>query len=92
MQWLEVSIWDDLQSCMIQVHGIPGCSWTGKLLVSEAGRAMASELLSKFTHEQIIDLFTASRANLMRNDSISDWVDGFFTKLQRDITSVSCDN
>jgi hypothetical protein len=75
---------------MIQVHGIPGCSWTGKLLVSEEGRAMASELLSQFTHQQITDLFTAARANLMRNDSISDWVDGFFTKLQRDIAGVSC--
>lgn len=52
---------------------------------------MASRLLQKFTKQQITDLFTAARANLMRNDSISDWVDGFFDKLNRDLVSVSCD-
>lgn len=75
----------------MQVHGLPGCSWTGNLLISEEGRAMAARLLQQFTKEQITDIFTAARANLMRNDSISDWVDGFYDKLQRDLLNVQCD-
>jgi hypothetical protein len=62
------------------------------LLVSEEGRALASRLLSQFTHQQIVDLFTAARADLMRKDSVDDWVAGFFDKLQRDIQSITCDN
>jgi hypothetical protein len=76
----------------VQVNGLPGCSWTGNFLISEEGRAMAARLLSQFTKQQITDTFTAARANLMRNDSVADWVDGFFDKLQRDLVNVSCDN
>jgi hypothetical protein len=89
-QWLELSTWGDPLSCEVHVNGLPGCSWTGKLQVSEAGRSMAVRLIQQLSNEQISDLFTAARANLMRNDSIQDWIEGFKTKIQRDLVDVIC--
>ena len=51
---------------------------------------MVRRLLSQLTDQQIIDLFTAPRANLMRNDTVNDWIDGFKSKMERDIFNVSC--
>lgn len=91
IQWHELSIWKDSNTCQVQVNGLPGCSWSGALLVSEAGRSLATRLLTQYTTSQITDLFTAARANLMRNDSIIDWVNGFMDKIQRDLVSVTCE-
>jgi hypothetical protein len=51
---------------------------------------MAARLLSQLTDQQITDVFSAARANLMRNDSISDWVAGFKDKLQREVVGTTC--
>jgi hypothetical protein len=58
--------------------------------VSEEGRAMAARLLGQLTDQQITDVFTAARANLMRNDSVADWVAGFKDKLQREVVGTAC--
>ncbi len=90
LQWSEAKVWGNLETCEVNVNGIPGCSWHGNLVVSEEGRAMAARLLSQLTDKQITDLFTAARANLMRGDSIDDWITGFKAKLQSDIFNVQC--
>ena len=89
-QWLSVSTWGNLRKCEVYVNGIPGCSWRGNLPVSESGRALASRLLSKLTNQQITDLFTVARANLMRGDSIADWVAGFKSKMTSEIFQTAC--
>ncbi len=90
LQWHDLSMWGDLKHCEVQVNGLPGCSWSKSLSVSEEGRALIAGLLAQLTDKQITDLFTASRANLMRNDSIENWISGFKDKLNRDILSVKC--
>ena len=79
-----------MAKCEVFLNGIPGCSWTKNLPVSEAGRAMAARLLAQLTEDQIADLFRASRANLMRNDSIENWIQGFKDKMKRDVFDASC--
>ena len=83
-------MWGNLSNCEVQVHGIPGSSWHGNQLVTEEGRAMAVRLLNQLTEQQIIDVFTASRAPMMRNDTITDWVNGFKSKLQSQLVNVQC--
>jgi hypothetical protein len=85
--WLS---WSWLTRSPVDSLGIPGCSWRGNLQVSEEGRAMAARLLGQLTDQQITDVFTAARANLMRNDSIADWVAGFKDKLQREVVGTAC--
>lgn len=89
-QWKELSVWGDLSKCEVTVNGLPGCSWTHSLPVSEAGRALAARLLSKITTDQITQLFTTARANLMRGDAIEDWISGYYEKLNRDVLGTSC--
>lgn len=89
-EWSDFSIWGDLKKCQVQVHGLPGCSWTGNLQVTEEGRALAAGLLSQLTDKQIEDLFTAARANFMRGESIADWINGFKNKLHKDVLQSSC--
>jgi hypothetical protein len=89
-QWEELSVWGDLNTCSVQVNGLPGCSWTKNLQVSEDGRALAARLLAEFSDMQITDLFTAARANLMRNDTLADWISGFKYKMQRDVLGTKC--
>lgn len=91
-QWLEVSVWGDAKQCAVHVNGIPGCSWNGNQRVSEAGRALAARLLAQITNAQLHDLFTAARANLMRGDSVDDWISGFQAKLQKDVLQFQCAN
>ena len=85
-----MSVWGDVSNCEVTVNGLPGCSWTHKLAVSEEGRALAARLLSQLTTEQITQLFTAARANLMRGDSIEDWISGYYEKLNRDVLGQVC--
>ena len=84
----------DLFICFLLIFcshkGIPGCSWRGNQAVSEEGRAMAARLLTQLTDKQINDVFTASRANMMRNDTITGWVDGFKSKLQSALVDTKC--
>lgn len=91
-QWFDVSAWNDGDSakCDVYVNGIPGCSWNRALHVSEEGRALAASLLGQITDKQIVDLFTAARANLMRGDAVEDWIQSFHDKLNRDVFNAKC--
>jgi len=89
-EWVDLNTWKDSKKCQVHVNGIPGCSWSGKLQVSEEGRALAARLLGKLTDQQIVDLFTSARANLMRGESVQDWINGFQEKMKRDIFGTTC--
>jgi hypothetical protein len=89
-QWLEVSMWGDVNKCEVSVNGIPGSSWSGSLPVSEEGRAMAARLLTKITTQQLSDVFTAARCEMMRGESVAAWVEGFQVKMQEQLVGVSC--
>jgi hypothetical protein len=89
-QWLEAETWGSSTRCEVQVNGIPGSSWHGNLKVTEEGRALAAHLLSQLTDAQITDVFTAAKANLMRNDSVADWIEGFKSKMKKDVLDTKC--
>jgi hypothetical protein len=88
-QWLELSVWKSTERCEVQVMALPGGTMRNQK-VSQEGLALAASMLGQFTNTQIVDLFTSARANLMRNDTIADWIDGFKAKLKRDILGPAC--
>ncbi len=63
---------------------------SGNQAVSEQGRQMAVLLLTALTDQQLTDLFTAAQAEMMRGESVADWVVGFKSKLQTQLVDVKC--
>lgn len=89
-QWQQAAVWGNTKRCEVTVNGVPGCSWRGNLQVSEAGRALAARLLAQLTNKQIMDLFSSARAQLMRGESVEDWVTGFQQKMQSEVLGIVC--
>lgn len=89
-QWMEAEMWGDINTCQVSVNGIPGSSWSGNLPVTEEGRAMAARLLSKLTQQQLYDVFTSARSQMMRGESVTNWVNGFKKKMQDSMVSQVC--
>ena len=84
-------MWESTESCSIRVNGEPNGSWDGRLWVSEESRSLAANLFRQFSRQQLVDVFTAVRAEKMRGETVDSWVDGFLEKLQRDLLDVKCD-
>jgi hypothetical protein len=91
-KWVKLSVWADKKKCLVQIHGAPNASFRTTWKVTDAARAKLGTVLSKISDQQLLSLFTAARVQVgsVNNKTPEQWVDGFKTKLKRDLIDTHC--
>jgi hypothetical protein len=86
--WKGVAIWPDPEGCRVSMKGLPfdGATFVD-VVISEEGRALLSDLLSKLSRRQVEGLFTTARFGetagpLGRPRPVAEWADVFEAKVQ----------
>lgn len=91
-KWVKLNLWSDRKSCKVQVHGAPNASFRTTWQVTEESRKFVADLFGRLTKEQIKELFVAAQVDRLSDHiSVDDWVEGFQTKVARDLTNTRCE-
>ena len=72
------------------MNGAPNATLSGSLQVTEESRKFVADLLAKLRDQLIVDLFTAAQIDKLGDASLQEWVDGFKTKIKRDVLDSRC--
>lgn len=91
-KWVKLSLWADKKQCLVQIHGAPNASFRTTWKVTDEARAKLAAVLNKISDQQLLDLFTAARVQVgsVDNKTPEQWVNGFKTKLKRDLIDTQC--
>jgi hypothetical protein len=90
-KWVKLPLWRDKDKCILKINAPPNASLKDSWQVSEEGRAFLANLMKELTAKQIRDLFTVSRISMSGEQvTITEWVNAFMEKMDREILSVKC--
>jgi len=94
--WTNAPVWENRASCLTSMRELPfdGATY-GEARISEGGRRLVADMLTKLSDQQLVDLFTSSRFDdplglFRRRSAIPEWVEAFKARVRQIAEGPPC--